>query len=173
MGMAPPPIYDGSEESKEAFRRWVRQQQRESNFQVACLIIGIAGMVFVFGIGLVNHARGDVRHVPIVHDHFDVLETNHYYDHEGKHVFTQVLFLDFDPHTARYNVQAWRMTDPKYKPRRTPNGSEALFHDKGVLRKVTADSCRESHTQYDVELENRTHLPQEQRRGLTNIRKGK
>lgn len=108
---------------------------------------------------------------PVVHDHFSVLELNHYYDHDGKHVFSQVLFWDFDSRESRYNVQAWRLTDPKYTPRRTPNGAEALFHDKGVLRKVTADSWRESHTQHDPELTNRTHLPQEQRRGLTTERK--
>lgn len=108
---------------------------------------------------------------PIVRDHFDAIETNHLYDHNGNHVFTQVLFLDLSESGERYNVQAWRMTDPKYKPRRTPNGAEALFHDKGVLRKVTADSWRESWTQEDPELTSREHLPQEQRRGLTNERK--
>lgn len=108
---------------------------------------------------------------PIVRDHFSVLETNHYYDHEGKHVFTQMLFLDFDPHAARYNVQAWRLTDSKCKPHHTPTGAEVLFHDKGTIRKVTADSCRESWGQVDPELENRTHLPQDMRRGLTTERK--
>ena len=108
---------------------------------------------------------------PVVHDHFSVLELNHLYDHNGNHVFSQVLFMDFNGRESRYEVQAWRLTDPRYGPRKTANGAEAIFHDKGTLRKVTADSVRESWTQDDKELLDRNHLPPERRRELTTERK--
>lgn len=108
---------------------------------------------------------------PITHDHFDVLELNHYYDTNGQHIFDQVLFLDFNGRESRYEVQAWRLTEKGYGPRRTPHGCEVLFNDKGTLRKVTADSCRESWTQHDPETIDRLTLPPERRRELTRGRK--
>lgn len=43
--MIPPPIYDGSERSKEEFRRWVKTQQRMQAFCGVCLAIGMAAIL--------------------------------------------------------------------------------------------------------------------------------
>jgi len=47
MGLAPPPIYNGSAESKEAFAKWVLCQERMSTFRTACLGLGAIAVIWL------------------------------------------------------------------------------------------------------------------------------
>ena len=102
-----------------------------------------------------------------VRESCDVVELNHFYDDNGRKVFDQVIFYDWDG--ARHQVRDWRLVkDPSQLPQRDWESGEyvALFCDKSVLRQVRAASLRETWTQYDPELIERQSLPKEQRRLL-------
>ena len=102
-------------------------------------------------------------------DRVDLVEVNHFFDQQGRHVFDQTIFYDWCPIQCRYNVRAWRLLkSPSQWPHRDwqSGGYVALWHDGSVLRKVRATAYRESWTQYDPELVERDYLPKDQRRDL-------
>lgn len=102
-------------------------------------------------------------------DKVDLIELNHFHDEFGRLVFDQLIFYDWCPLQARYNVRAWRLLKtPAQIPTRHWERKEfvALWHDGDTLRKVIASSLRESWTQYDPELVEREFLPKEKRRDL-------
>ncbi len=122
-----------------------------------------------------------------IHEHFDSVELHHFYTERGEHLWDQVIWREWNRAECRFEIVDFRMTKKGYAPRRNPDTQryEAIWHDNGVMRKVTADSFRESWLQHDPEVEERRvfpkelrkelakplHLPQEQRRGLTTERK--
>jgi len=108
----------------------------------------------------------------VVVDRVDLIELNHFYDEQGKHVFDQIIFYDWSPQYGRYNVRAWRLLkNPAQIPRRDwrRRAFVAVWHDGIVLREVHAETVRESWTQYDPELVERAYLPKEQRRELRKM----
>lgn len=105
-------------------------------------------------------------------DRVDLIELNHFYDEHGKHVFDQIIFYDWSSQSGRYNVRAWRLLKkPAQIPKRDWRRRNfiAVWHDGIVLREVHAETVRESWTQYDPELVERTFLPKEQRRELRKL----
>lgn len=103
----------------------------------------------------------------------DLMELNHFYDDQGRLVFDQVIFYDWSPDASRYMVRAWRLVkQPAQLPQRDwqQGGWLAIWHDGEILRRVQAQSQRESWTQYDPELVEREYLPKEKRRELQTIR---
>ena len=105
----------------------------------------------------------------VVVESVDLIEVNHCYDEEGRHVFDQVLFYDWCPRDRQYHVRAWRLLkDPAQIPARDPvrGDYETTWHDGSLLRRVRAASFRETWTQYDPEVASRTRLPREMRREL-------
>lgn len=99
----------------------------------------------------------------IVADSCDVLELNHYYDGNGKHVFTQWIFWEWRHRSFR--VKAWRMEGRGRLDRR--GGSwRLMWHDQGRLRTMEAEEFRVTWTQWDVELEERKRWPVCNRTGL-------
>lgn len=48
----------------------------------------------------------------------DVIETNSFYDDEGRPVFDQQIFWDWHPCCERHHVRAWRMVKPAGPSRR-------------------------------------------------------
>jgi hypothetical protein len=102
-------------------------------------------------------------------DHVDLIEVNHFYDENGKHVFDQVIFYDWCSQENRHQVRAWRLVkSASQKPTRDWQGEgyETVWHDGDVLRHVTSKLHRESWTQYDPELLERNALPKDQRAEL-------
>lgn len=77
----------------------------------------------------------------------DIVEVNHFYDDNGRHVFDQVIFYDWDG-----TCVDWRLI--KNESMR-PNRCKMLWFDDTILRKITAKSQRETWTQYDPELVDR------------------
>lgn len=105
----------------------------------------------------------------IVRDHVDLVEVNHYFDEYGRHVFDQTIYYDWCPVQCRYNVRAWRLVKSQSQlPHRDweSGGYVATWHDGSILRKIRADSLRESWTQYDPELIEQEYLPKDKRREL-------
>jgi hypothetical protein len=108
----------------------------------------------------------------VAHDRVDLIEVNHFYDAQGKHVFDQLIFYDWSPSQVRYNVLAWRLyKHPTQIPQRSWRQRDyvARWMDGMVLREVRAETIRESWTQYDPELVERAYLPKEQRRELQKL----
>ena len=105
-------------------------------------------------------------------DRVDLVELNHLYDEQGKHVFDQIIFYDWSARSGRYNVCAWRLLK---HPHQVPHWDSktgryvALWRDGRLLRKVQAKTMRESWTQHDPELIERAFLPKEQRRELQKL----
>jgi hypothetical protein len=100
-------------------------------------------------------------------DRFDLVEVNHFYDGQGKRVFDQAVWYEWDG--RRHQVQAWRLLKcDQMRPRRDfdRGGWLSLWHDGDVFREVRAASFRESWTQYDPELVERDYLPKDRRRDL-------
>jgi len=102
-------------------------------------------------------------------DRVDLVELNHFHDEQGKQVFDQIIFYDWSPTRGRYNVLAWRLLKhPSQLPVRDWSTGDyvTVWRDNAVVREVRAQTMRESWTQYDPELIERSFLPKEQRREL-------
>jgi len=105
----------------------------------------------------------------VAEDRVDLIEVNHFYDEHGKHVFDQLIYYDWSATDGRYQVRAWRLLKKKAQvPSRswTHGDYVAVWQDGDILRRVRAESMRESWTQYDPELAEREFLPKEKRRDL-------
>lgn len=101
----------------------------------------------------------------------DVIEHNRFYDERGRLVFAQAIFYDWSPEHSRYIVRAWRLVkDANQVPERNwrTGGYTMTWMDGETLRKIEADSVRDSWTQFDPELAEREILPKEMR---TELRK--
>lgn len=99
----------------------------------------------------------------------DLIEVNHFFDDQGRPVFSQVIFYDWQPATARYEVRAWRLLKSRHQvPRRDflYGGYSCLWNDGGVYRWIFTPALRKTWTQYDPELLERERLPRERRREL-------
>ena len=116
-------------------------------------------------------------------DRVDVAESNFFYDENGRLVFQQIIYYDWCPRAERYQVVAWRIVKvdtsklprepcPGYVPERDwgRGGYVSLWNEGDVLRRVRADSFRESWTQYDPELAEREVLAKEKRAELRRIK---
>src|SRR5262245_22979763 len=105
----------------------------------------------------------------------DLMEVNHFYDEQGRLVFDQVIFYDWSPEHSRYMVRAWRLVkNPTQLPERDwrDGGYLAVWQDGEIVRRVQADSMRETWTQYDPELAEREFLPKERRKELRKELRG-
>jgi len=109
----------------------------------------------------------------VARERVDLMEVNHFYDEQGRLVFDQVIFYDWAPEHSRYMVRAWRLVkNPSQLPERDwrEGGYLAVWQDGEVLRRIRAESMRESWTQYDPELVEREYLPKERRRELRAVK---
>lgn len=118
----------------------------------------------------VPHEQGVVR------DSVDLVELNHFYDDQGRHVFDQAIYYDWDNGHARYMVRAWRLVKvPGQVPIKNWGRDTyvCLWWDNDVLREVSAKFYRETWTQYDPELVEREYLAKEKRVDLTQVKSQK
>jgi len=112
----------------------------------------------------------------VARESVDLIELNHFYDEHGRLVFDQVIFYDWSPSDARYNVRAWRLVkNPAQLPQRDWNGGgySAMWQDGEQIRNIRSKSIRETWTQYDPELVEREYLPKEKRKELRTVRMGR
>ena len=59
-----------------------------------------------------------------VHDHFDMLEVNHFHNQYGAPVFVQLVYWDWFPNDCRFHVQGWRMMKDAFDPSDTAHRRE-------------------------------------------------
>jgi len=110
-----------------------------------------------------------IPHEDVLRDNCDLAEVNHFYDENGKLVFDQVIFYDWDWEAERYQIRAWRLVkSPNILPVRdwVNGGYYSLWQDNLDVRRVMYPSIRETWTQYDPELIEREFLPKERRKEL-------
>jgi hypothetical protein len=103
-------------------------------------------------------------------DQVDLIEYNHLYDEQGRHVLDQVIFYEWSRGESRFQIRDWRLIKSNTQlPRHDAERGIyiATWHEGQTLRQVRATSLRETWTQYDPELIERSYLPKEQRRELT------
>ncbi len=104
-------------------------------------------------------------------EYVDLIELNNFYDQNGKHVYSQVIFYERTPTTGKFQVRAWCMVDESLLLNRRPIKNEATgiysvdwFDSDGkVSRKTTSRLYRESWSQIDPEVLNKKHHPAELR----------
>ncbi len=125
-----------------------------------------ATVVLLASVGI--SPQGDVSSEQV-----DLVELNHFFDDQGRHVFDQMIFYDWSAEHNRYQVRAWRLIKTaSQQPRHdwTREVYVATWQDGEVLRKVVAKGMKETWTQHDPELAEREYLPKEMRRELYHPR---
>lgn len=116
---------------------------------------------------------GMVPHESVVTDTADVIEVNHYFDENGRLVFDQIIFWEWCDEKQRHQVFAWRFAkQPGQFPVRDwgRNAFVTTWYDRKLLRCVRGASVRETWTQYDPEVHDRSIAAQNLRRGLSRQR---
>lgn len=68
----------------------------------------------------------------------DIVETNHFFDYEGRLVFTQRIFYRWDNRACRYQVQAWRLVKDSVDPRPNVNELRAQWQAVECIKKEWA-----------------------------------
>ena len=75
----------------------------------------------------------------------DLIELNHFYDRQGKHVYDQVIFYERHPGNGKYHVRAWCLVEDRESLNRRPLRDEvsnlyrveilppATFHPKNKI----------------------------------------
>ncbi len=120
-------------------------------------------------LGLFLVACGISPQDTVAFEQVELIELNHFHDEQGRLVFDQVIFYDWSEPHGRYMVRAWRLVkSPSQLPQRNwRDGSYVtIWHDGDTLRKVRAETMRETWTQHDPELTEREYLPKEKRKDL-------
>ena len=103
-------------------------------------------------------------------DKVDLIEVNHLYDQQGRHVIDQLIFYDWDSSHGRFQVRAWRLIkSPGQMPQRdwSKDAYVSYWRDMHVMRRVYASRIRETWTTYDPEVLEREVLPIEYRQELS------
>jgi hypothetical protein len=106
-------------------------------------------------------------------DHVDVAESNKFYDDNGRLVFQQIIYYDWCPNQERYQVRAWRIVKDTSQVQARDwegGGYAATWVDGECIRRVRADSFRESWTQFDPELAEREYFDKSRRRELRSVK---
>ncbi len=114
-----------------------------------------------------------VPHEFVIREHADRLETNFYFDENGREVFTQIIAWTEYPEGE--HVFMWRMAR-KESPQplavqRVGTFFVFTFDDEGKLRQIWSLSHDVTWTQVDVEVADRDLLPVAKRRPLRPLRK--
>jgi hypothetical protein len=123
---------------------------------------------------LIIASIGFLPNSPVIEDHADVIEVNHYFDENGELVLEQVIFWLWHPGEGVFHVLDWRFKKSELQvPRREwhRDGYVTIWVDGVHLRRVRAPVFRETWYQFDPEVDNRRLLPQHMRRGLSHFSK--
>ena len=103
--------------------------------------------------------------IDVIEENVELVETNHYFDESGRHIFDQVLFYDWSESSQRFDVRAYRLIKrPGLLPIQDASDRYlSLWQDGDYLRLVTAKQRLETWTQHDPELLERALLPKNRR----------
>lgn len=101
----------------------------------------------------------------------DLIELNHFYDRQGKHVYDQVIFYERHPGNGKYHVRAWCLVEDRESLNRRPLRDEVsnlyrvdwLDNDQQVRRSIRSRLFRESWTHTDPERTDKRQLDERMR----------
>jgi hypothetical protein len=94
----------------------------------------------------------------------DLTELNHFHDENGCHVYSQLIFYDWDEAKGRHVVRAWRLVD---RPIKLQSNRFAWYdRDEFRNREIVAKYTKESWSQVDPERANKKILDEKLRTGL-------
>jgi hypothetical protein len=104
------------------------------------------------------------------HDHCDLAELNSFHDCNGRHVYDQVIFYEWNPSLNRYHVRAWVLSDGDKQPQRDYRTglyvTKYTERDSNLERVITSTHYRRSWSQIDPERDNKRLLPENERHAL-------
>lgn len=99
-------------------------------------------------------------------DECDVVELNRFYNDDAQPIFFQLIGWDFE-RDGKEHVAFWRMNTNPRTDRVVGGGYRSTFFDDSVGKVVVySQSYRETHTQHDPELQDRSFRAKEARRGI-------
>jgi len=111
-----------------------------------------------------------VGQASVAHDHCDLVELNHFHDFQGRNVYDQVIFYEWNPEHSRYHVRSWAISENDKIPKRNyANGTWRTCYterESNIERVITSTHFRESFTQTDPERDNKRLLDERLRHGL-------
>lgn len=100
----------------------------------------------------------------------DLMELNHYHDHEGRQVFDQLIFWEWCETEDVYRVMAWRLVNDKDDAPVTCNHTSKLWstswRDGSIRREMVSTLFKESWTQIDPERADKAKHPEQYRTGF-------
>lgn len=131
------------------------------------------GLLFMFAFSDACYAGVRVNRGQ-VEEYVDLIELNHFYDSQGRHVYDQVIFYEEDPGTLRRQVRAWCLVEDRDTRNRRPvkNVETSLYqvdwfdNDQRLVRKITSRSFSETWSQIDPERANKKVLLEKYRIAL-------
>jgi hypothetical protein len=139
-------------------------QIRNSDFVGCAFWIVVVLLAFAATRGCSTAEAAWPRTGPLTDD-VDAIELNHFYDDQGRLVFSQFIFWEY--RGEHKFVVDWRMVKDDVLPVQRNGRYEYTFLDHdGIFRRVRAMTYGESWTQFDPEQEHRMIQPKEFRRGL-------
>lgn len=116
---------------------------------------------------LMAAALAIIPRAPVEETRVDVIEINHFYCEEGQPIFDQIIYWDWCDAACRFQVRAWRLANRRgVSPVRRAGGYAALWLDGNDMRRVRAPAARETWTQFDPELVERSILSRDARKEL-------
>lgn len=118
-----------------------------------------------------NNRLHDMGHVS---ESVDMIELNHFFDRQGRHVYDQVIFYERLASNGQYRVRAWCLVEDRESLNRRPEWNATTDHyhvdwldsDQGVVRSIRSPLYRETWTQVDPERLDKKHLEERYRLAL-------
>lgn len=96
----------------------------------------------------------------------DIVEVNHFYNDEGRPVWCQAIFWEWEPVDSEYHARDWVFVDQKpfADVKRRPDGGAVVYVPSEVpggqvVREIRGRLYRESWTQFDREAADRYRSP--------------
>jgi len=132
--------------------------------------VGAATFLIAITLSTTASSPGDT----ILIDRVDLVEVNHFYDEQGRLVFDQLIFYDWEPEKSAYVVRAWRLLKTRQQiPQRDWSRGDyrVVWQDGDAMRTVRAQAYKETWTQSDPELINRKYRAKEDRLDLAKLRR--
>ena len=119
------------------------------------------------------------KNTGVAEEYVDLIELNHFYDHQGRHVYDQVIFYEQAPESGRFLVRAWCLVEDREHQNRRPikDASSELYRvhwydsDQRMHRKIVSQLYRESWTQVDPERANKRIHDEHSRISLVQVPK--
>lgn len=119
------------------------------------------------------------KNTGVAEEYVDLIELNHFYDHQGRHVYDQVIFYEQAPESGRFLVRAWCLVEDRDHQSRRPvkDANSQRYRvswydsDQHIHRKIVSQIYRESWTQVDPERANKKIHDEHSRTSLVQVPK--